>query len=231
MKWPFMKFYPRDWQADPELRMCSMEARGLWLECLCVMHSAKRRGYMETPQGLALTDDQTARLIGIFKGDLIRCKDELILHGVPSFEDETGIMYCRRMVKETAKAEKCSAAGRKGGGNPSYKTDSIKRIPEARSHISLKDTFKGQISDDHASMVEEVINCRPEFRNVNPEALLLEIHKAGENPLLKQNHEEFIAHMANEISPPNNPPRKYGAYLQSSGRQSMMGQTTAKATI
>jgi uncharacterized phage protein (TIGR02220 family) len=146
MNWPFIKFYPRDWQADPELRMCSLESRGFWIECLCIMHSAKRRGYLETPQGQPLTDDHTARLMATFKGDLLRCKEELLLHGVPSVEDGTGVWYCRRMVKETQKAEKCSESGRRGGGNPNINKENINKedIPEARSHISLKVTFKGR---------------------------------------------------------------------------------------
>jgi len=149
MKWPFMKFYTRDWQSDPELRMCSLESRGYWFECLCIMHTAKRRGYLETPNGHPLSDGQTARLMATFKGDVLRCKDELLENGVPSVEDESGVWYCRRMVKETRKAEKCSIAAKRGGGNPNLSSRSIKTIDilETRNHISLKVTFKGRIID------------------------------------------------------------------------------------
>ena len=232
MKWPFLKFYVRDWQSDFELRMCSIESRGFWFECLCIMHSAKRRGFMETPRGHPLTDDQTCRLMATSKGDLLRCMEELTEYGVPSFEEETGIMYCRRMVKDDKKAEKCSVAGKKNGGSPllkNTKTDSIIQIPEARSHISLEVTFKGRISSDNAEMIEDVLNCRPEFANVNPEALIKSIHDAGDNPLLKENHRQFIANMANEITPPNNPPRVYAGYLQSSGKP--QGRNASPATF
>ena len=217
MKWPFLKFYVRDWQSDFELRMCSLEARGYWFECLCIMHSARRRGYMETPQGVALTDDQTSRLMGTSKGDLLRCVNELTLHGVPSFEDGTGIMYCRRMVKDTQKAEKCSVAGKRYGGNPLLKTNSLIQIPEARSHISLEVTFKGQISDHHAEMIEDVLNCVPEFNQLNPESIIQVIHDAGANSRIKENHDEFIKDMANWTKLPNIPVKKYGRYWKSSG--------------
>jgi len=218
MKWPFLKFYPRDWQADPELRMCSIEARGYWMECLCIMHSAKRRGFMESPQGHSLTEDQRSRLMGTFIGDLKRCEDELLLHGVPSVEEESGIWYCRRMVKETSKAEKCSVAGSKGGGNPLYKTDSIKeKKPEARSHISLKVTYKGAPTTS-ISMVEEILNCRPEFRNLNPEPFFRAISDTSNNPRQKTNHQEFIADVVNSINPPNNPSRRYIAFMNSEGK-------------
>ena len=45
-KKPWMKFYPADWQADVELRFCSLSARGLWLELLCIMQKAEPEGYL-----------------------------------------------------------------------------------------------------------------------------------------------------------------------------------------
>ena len=215
MNLPFIKFYPRDWQADPELRMCSLESRGLWVELLCVMHSAKRRGFLETPQGQPLTDEQTSRLIGAFKDDLYRCKLELLEHGVPSVEDETGIWYCRRMVKETAKAEKCSASGKKGGGNPSLYKEINKeeeKKPEARSHISLKDTFKGA-SEQFIKDVESVINCRIEFCGLKPESIATEIHNSEANPRWRKNLDEFLADASNSIQCPKNPLGMLRAYL------------------
>lgn len=143
MKYPYIKFYVRDWISDAQLRMVSLAARGLWMECLCIMQMAERRGYLETTTGIPLTDEMLARLTGTFKGDLYTCKEELIQHGIPSIEDQTGVWYCRRMVKESEKAEKCSNAGKKGGGNPALNT--IDKKPETRNHISLKVTFKGHL--------------------------------------------------------------------------------------
>ena len=118
MNQPFIKFYVRDWLSDPELRMVSLAARGFWFECLCIMHGAKRRGYMETPFGVPINDDQLARLIGTFKGEIMPLKDELTAQGIPGICENTGIWYSRRMVKETEKSEKCGEAGRRGGGSP-----------------------------------------------------------------------------------------------------------------
>lgn len=160
MKWPFLKFYTRDWQSDFELRMCSLEARGFWFECLCIMHNAKRRGFMETPQGAPLSDDQAARLIGTSKGDVERLRGELLEHGVPSVDDDSGVMYCRRMIKDTQKAEKCSAAGKKNGGSPllrKNKENTDIRIPETRNHISLEVTSKGGLSGGNKESSEEFL--------------------------------------------------------------------------
>lgn len=146
MNLPFLKFYVRDWIGDPQLRMVSIASRGFWFECLCIMHMAKRRGYLETPSGQAINEEQLARLTGTFIGEIKGLKAELIEHGIPSVEDGTGTWYNRRMVNESQKAEKCSEAGRKGGGNPLLRKerDTKDQTPEVRDHISIKGTYKGE---------------------------------------------------------------------------------------
>lgn len=37
---PWLKFYPTDWRSDPALKMCSLAARGLWIEMIALMHEA-----------------------------------------------------------------------------------------------------------------------------------------------------------------------------------------------
>lgn len=148
MKYPYLKFYIRDWTGDQQLRMVSLSARGLWLECICIMHTAKRYGYLETPTGAPFEDETMSRLIGTSKDDLYRLKYELLTAGIPSVEDASGIWFSRRMVKEQQKAEKCSEAGKKGGGNPSLAShpntsSNDNHIPDTISHISINVTFKG----------------------------------------------------------------------------------------
>jgi hypothetical protein len=150
MNLPYIKFYVRDWISDPQLRMVSIAARGFWFECLCLMHMAARRGYLETPSGKPINEEQLARLSGTFIGEIKGLKEELLEHGIPSVEESTGIWYSRRMVKESKKADKCSEAGKRGGGNPLLRentrdqsSDTKDQIPDTRDHISLKGTFKG----------------------------------------------------------------------------------------
>lgn len=42
----WLKFFPVDWQADPALRRCSLAARGLWIECIAIMHQAEPYGHL-----------------------------------------------------------------------------------------------------------------------------------------------------------------------------------------
>ena len=60
----WFKFYPSDWRADPALRMCSIAARGLWMEMLCVMHEATPRG------SLLINGKRVAAPKDDFTGDL-----------------------------------------------------------------------------------------------------------------------------------------------------------------
>ncbi len=46
-KLPAFQFYPGDWLKDPAVRSLPLEARGLWIDLLCIMHESDRRGYLE----------------------------------------------------------------------------------------------------------------------------------------------------------------------------------------
>jgi hypothetical protein len=119
-KLPFIKFFPRDWMGDDRLRLCSVAARGLWIDLLCLMHSAPRRGYLQTASGSPLPLEQIARMAGCSTDEATRLISELKDAGVCDCS-EHGMIYSRRMVREEGKREKCSEAGRKGGGNPAFK--------------------------------------------------------------------------------------------------------------
>jgi hypothetical protein len=137
------------------------------------------------------------------------------------------------MVKDAVKSEKCATAARKGGGNPSLRTSLPKYNKdreETRNHISLKATFKGA-STASLSMVEEVLNCRPEFAGLDPAPFFQAIHVAKDNPRLNENHAEFVANMANSLELPKVPVRTYANYLNSAGKPGadMAGQSPEAA--
>lgn len=112
---PWMKFYPSDWQSDHRLRSCSGAARGLWIEMLCIMHSAEPCGYLlvaGTPPSIALL----GTLAGLPEREVKRSLDELRVAGVFSVLDD-GVIYSRRIVRDVEKAARDKENG-KGGGNP-----------------------------------------------------------------------------------------------------------------
>jgi hypothetical protein len=115
MSQPWMKFYPSDWRADPALRSCSMAARGLWMEMLCLMHEANPRGSLLI-NGQQVTGKQLASLCGTGLTETVRWLGELAGAGVFS-RDENGTIYSRRIRRDDEKALRDKANG-KGGGNP-----------------------------------------------------------------------------------------------------------------
>lgn len=121
-KLPAFQFYPGDWMKDPSVRSLSYAARGLWTDMLCLMHASDRRGYLQL-NGKPVTAEQLARMTGGSTDEVSRLLQELENSGVFSCTDH-GVIYSRRMVRDEKKRQKCSVAGRKGGGNPKLRTES-----------------------------------------------------------------------------------------------------------
>lgn len=113
-KSPAFYFYPADWIRT--LAPCSLRSRGLWADCLCHMHFARRRGYLEHPNGNAISEAELARMTGASLHEVQRCLVELERCGIFS-RDESGVIFNRRMVRDTEISLKRKAAG-KAGGNP-----------------------------------------------------------------------------------------------------------------
>lgn len=122
MKFPFIKFFPTDWLAEPSLRACSLAARGLWMDMLSMMHLAPRRGYLLAATGSPISPVQLARMTGSTADEVTQLLAELRSSGAFSCTDD-GTIYSRRMVREEGKRELCSEAGRRGGGNPKLQQD------------------------------------------------------------------------------------------------------------
>ncbi|MCK1274136.1 hypothetical protein IVB46_02630 [Bradyrhizobium sp. 61] len=113
-----MKFYPSDWRSEPTLRLCSIAARGLWAEMMCVMHDAEPYGSLLV-NGRRIDKKQLAGLAAITEKDCTTLLMELEGNGVFSRDDD-GTIYSRRMRRDHAKAIKDKENG-KGGGNPGLK--------------------------------------------------------------------------------------------------------------
>ena len=97
MKLPWIKFYPGDWLSDEALRSCSVEARGLWVDMLCLMAKSESHGHLLIG-GKPARAEQIARIVGLLPQKTMELMDELNSSGVFSFDKET--IISRRMVKD-----------------------------------------------------------------------------------------------------------------------------------
>ena len=116
-KLPSFQFYPGDWKKDPGVQALSYEERGVWLELLLLMFESSRRGKLIFPNGTPITEGAVARMLGLDKQRYSSIQRKLLEYGVASIEPDTGILYCRRMVRDAELSEKRKKAG-KLGGNP-----------------------------------------------------------------------------------------------------------------
>ena len=112
---PWLRWFPADWRSDPRLRMCSLAARGLWIELLGYMHEAEPYGHLIVA-GVAPSDRDIAKLVGASFSETKKCLEELRNTGVFSVNSE-GMIYSRRMVRDHEKAERDRINGATGG-NP-----------------------------------------------------------------------------------------------------------------
>lgn len=115
-KRPAFQFYPGDWQRDTALRCCSVAARGLWIDMLCIMHQGEPYGHL-TVKGTPLEPQSLGRMVGASPREITAWLAEL--EGSQVFSrTATGSIFSRRMVKDEQFRQQRAACG-KLGGNPS----------------------------------------------------------------------------------------------------------------
>lgn len=116
MKRPSFQFYPGDWQHDPALRACSVGARGLWIEMICIMHQAEPYGHLvlnHRPVEILTL----AQIVGASHKEVSKWLAELEGAGVFSRTEDIGVIYSRRMLRDEEIREVRANYGRLGG-NP-----------------------------------------------------------------------------------------------------------------
>lgn len=149
---PWFKFFPTDWRADPALRMCSLSARGLWIEMLCIMHDAE--GFLEI-NGIPVNE----RALASLSGSSIEEVNELLIvlknAGVYSL-DRKGRIYSRRITRDVKKARTAQKNG-KNGGNPTLsKQRGNSPLVKGKSEILDKGEDKPQSPEARSQSKKEL---------------------------------------------------------------------------
>lgn len=114
-------FYTGDWLKDPELRFCSIFARGLLVDLLCFMFESKERGYLVWPDGSPRTNEEIADAVsGGDRLEKLEAIAELERKGVLS-RDSRGVLFSRRMARLGEISQTRSESGSKGGSKTQAK--------------------------------------------------------------------------------------------------------------
>lgn len=112
-KSPAFQFYPADWLNDIKLQSCSLQAQGLLVNLMCLMHQSSKYGYLLI-NGFIPPKKTISSLLRLHHKTYDRTVKELFLYGVLK-EDENGAIYCERMVKDEQIRDIRRKAGKLGG--------------------------------------------------------------------------------------------------------------------
>ncbi|MGJ0236969.1 hypothetical protein ACQEPB_00410 [Novosphingobium fluoreni] len=112
---PSFQFYPSDWRTETGLRLCSLGAKGLWIEMLTIMHEGEPYGHL-TMEGRAIAPEMLARLIGEAPATVKRLVKELEENKVFSRTDN-GVIFSRRMVRDEDARDRRAAGGSAGAAH------------------------------------------------------------------------------------------------------------------
>ena len=135
-------FFPADWRAEPGLRQCSMSARGVWMEMLCLAVDAIEPGFvMVGPKPVTMSSGaMLARDIGCDSAEAQAALDELKSWDVFSI-DARGWIYCRRMMRGKKLAQRASSGGRAAASaNPRDDKGKFKQAGEKLQHTTSSST-------------------------------------------------------------------------------------------
>ena len=116
MKRPWLKFFPSDWRSDPRLRMCSLAARGLWIDLLCYMHEGEPYGHL-TIDGAPPSLEAIAALLGRPPKEVTKALAELEAHRVFDRAENNAIVS-RRFVRDQRKGTNATGSNGKAGVIP-----------------------------------------------------------------------------------------------------------------
>lgn len=98
-KLPSFQFYPGDWMKDPALRSCTVAARGLWIDLVCLMFECPERGVLARADGTPFTNREISRATGVGLKVVNRLVGELSNAGVLQ-RNSRGATSSRRLQRD-----------------------------------------------------------------------------------------------------------------------------------
>ncbi len=154
MKRPSFQFYPSDWLGDTALKACSYDAKGLWMDLLCLMHEGNPYGTLTLPNGKPIDQKMLKKMLNFdqkMAKKFPKLIQELIENGVMK-QLEMGVFYSSRMTKDEAEREswrerQAKARGVKTENNHESVTPTSRRSSSSSSSSKLiPPTPKGAVS-------------------------------------------------------------------------------------
>lgn len=145
-KLPSFQFYPGDWLKDPALRLCSPQARALWIDMLCLMWETESRGILRT-NGIIWTEKDVEKTTGIDRKFL----QELVQKGVCAKASRSGVFYSKRLVRDELKRSRLARNGQKGGKSGKQNPSKTEAKTEAKPKQNPKQNGGSSSSSSFSS--------------------------------------------------------------------------------
>lgn len=143
-KSPGFWFFTGDWLKDPELRFCSIFARGLLVDLLCILFEANERGYASKPNGEPRSDEEIVDAVsGGSREQKLQALRELEASGALS-RDNRGVLFSRRLARLAEINQTRKQSGSKGGSKTQAKLkQNIEQSAKQKAgvSVSVSDTF------------------------------------------------------------------------------------------
>jgi hypothetical protein len=156
IKRPSFQFYPADWRKDPALSVCSLAAKGLWVDLICIAHESETYGCLAI-NGSPMSDIQIARAVGEQPKVITKLLAELEQAGVFSRNDG-GAIYSRRMVRDEHIRNVRGQAGRLGG-NPNLVGNKVSNLDKQTD--KQNPTPSSSSSSSKAACIDQVQTSTP----------------------------------------------------------------------
>lgn len=152
-------FFPSDWRADSDLAFCSLAARGLWIEMLCIMHGCTPYGHL-TKNGQPMSVKDLSLLVKSDPEEVSVLLKQLAEANVFSTTNN-GIIFSRRMVRTNKLHNIRSKAGSRGAQVSIQhrfcqgKKGEERKGMDSSSSEEEKEDSKGEKEEDSSPMPEE----------------------------------------------------------------------------
>lgn len=157
-KLPSFQFYPGDWMKDPALRSCTVAARGLWIDLVCLMFECPERGVLARADGTPFTNREISRATGVGLKVVNRLVGELSNAGVLQ-RNSRGATSSRRLqrdeLRRVADAER-KALARKTSNLGQFVRNESETCPENVRSMSHRTSSSSSSSSSTSTSVNKI---------------------------------------------------------------------------
>ena len=155
-KYKWMKWYPGAMRAETAYLQCSLETRLVWRETLDFLYDQEPRGYLYNG-GEAISPQVLGIAIAVPEKIVVAALTELLRRGVCSETEEDhelgpGIIYSRRMVRDSAKSTEFKEYGELGGNPALLKAKG--KAPKEKAATGQERAFSAETEALYAYAVE-----------------------------------------------------------------------------